>query len=543
MKTKIAVALTAALLMSSCAQTPYQPQVTAAQFAAAYQTINEHDFRQHVKTIASDEFGGRLPATPGEKLTLDYLTQQFAALGFKPGNGDSYLQAVPMVAITADPNMTLTLGKRQLAYKTDMVMGTSRVSHQQAINDSPLVFVGYGINAPEYGWNDYQGLDVKGKTVVILVNDPGFETGDASKFTGKAMTYYGRWTYKFEEASRQGAAGAIIVHETAPASYGWSVVQNSWSGPQYGLKNANNNMDRVAVEGWITEQAARDLFADAGLNFDTEKAKAVANNYHQTLPLSASVTVNASYKESQSYNFIATLPGTDARQEHIVYSAHWDHLGTDPNKEGDNIYNGAHDNATGTAGLIEVAQAFSHLPSLHRSVTFVAVTAEEQGLLGSKYYAAHPVIPMQNTVANINMDSLSLLGRAKDINVVGFGKSTMDDHLQKAAVKQSRMVAGDPAPERGGFYRSDHFSFAKMGVPALYAGGGNEPVDDATARYKKRMKVILTGCYHQACDNYRDSWDVSGAIEDMQLLFDVGVQLADSDIWPSWKAGAEFKRQ
>ncbi len=386
---------------------------------------------------------------------------------------------------------------------------------------------------------------MKGKTVVMLVNDPGFANPESGKFTGEAMTYYGRWTYKYEEASRQGAAGAIIIHETAPASYPWSVVENSWSGPQFGFQKENNNMDRVAVEGWVTVDVAKELFQKAGLDFDTAKKKAAEGAYHVDMGnLSASVTVKNTIKKSTSYNFIATLPGSKKSDEHIIYSAHWDHLGTDPNRKGDQIYNGAHDNASGTGGMIEVAEAFTKLPTRpSRSITFLAVTAEEQGLLGSKFYAANPVIPAEKTVANINMDSLNLLGKVKDISVVGIGKSELDEMLETAAKAQDRVVSGDPRPAAGGYYRSDHFAFANMGVPAMYAGGGTEARDEETETYRKRMGLVLRGCYHQPCDRYREEWDLSGAIQDLQLFFKVGYDVSEQDAWPKWKATAEFQRK
>ncbi len=516
-----------------------------AAVAKAYDSINAEQLASHIKVLASDEFGGSAPSSEGEKLTLAYLTKQFKALGLVPGNNGSYLQEVPLVSIEADSNMSLNIGGKDYQYKKDMVMGTARISELQTLDKSQLVFVGYGVNAPEYNWNDYEGLDVKGKTVVMLVNDPGFATKDPAVFTGDAMTYYGRWTYKFEEASRQGAAGAIIIHETAPASYPWSVVENSWSGPQFGFQKENNNMDRVAVEGWVTVDVAKELFSKAGLDFEQEKAKAAMGAYHTDLKgLDASITVKSKIKKSTSYNFIATLPGSETPAEHVIYSAHWDHLGTDPNRKGDNIYNGAHDNASGTAGLIEVAEAFTSLakkPS--RSITFLAVTAEEQGLLGSKFYAAHPVIPANQTVANINMDSLNLLGKVTDINVVGIGKSSLDNTLATAAKAQNRTVAGDPHPASGGYYRSDHFAFANMGVPAMYAGGGTTPRDEATANYRKRMSLVLKGCYHQPCDRYRDEWDLSGAVQDLQLFFQVGYDVSEQKEWPTWQATSEFQRK
>ena len=541
MKKLLSLSLLSTLVLAGCATTA----LNQTDFESAYNTINSEQLTTHIKAFASDEFGGRGPSTEGEKLTLAYLTKHFKELGYQPGNGDSFLQEVPLVSLEASPEMGLTIGDKTYQYKKEMVMGSSRISEFEAIENSELVFVGYGVNAPEYNWNDYKDVDVKGKTVVILVNDPGFATKDPELFTGDAMTYYGRWTYKYEEASRQGAAGAIIVHETAPASYPWSVVENSWTGPQFGFQKENNNMDRVAVEGWITNDVAIEIFKNAGLDFTKQKQLAAKSSHHVDLgDLTASVSVKNTIKKSISNNFIATLPGSEKADEHIIYSAHWDHLGTDPTKKGDKIYNGAHDNATGTAGMIEVAEAFASLPkNPKRSITFLAVTAEEQGLLGSKYYAANPVISPKSTVANINMDSLNLLGRVKDVSVVGIGKSELDDMLAVAATKQNRTIGGDPKPSSGGYYRSDHFAFASMGVPAMYAGGGTLPIDDATATYRKRMGLILRGCYHQACDHYRKGWDLSGAVQDLKLFYHVGFDLSEQKDWPKWDNKSEFQRK
>ena len=541
MKRYFSLTLITTAILAGCATT----SITSDDVAKGYNSIQADEIAKHVKVLASDEFGGRAPSSEGEKLTLDYLTKEFTVLGFEPGNGDSFFQEVPLVSLEADSDMVLNIGGKDYQYKKDMVMGSSRISAQEGIENSELVFVGYGVNAPEYNWNDYEGLDVKGKTVVMLVNDPGFATKDPDLFTGDAMTYYGRWTYKYEEASRQGAAGAIIIHETAPASYPWSVVENSWSGEQFGFVKDNNNMDRVAVEGWVTVDVAKELFTKAGLDFDTAKAEAAKGAYHVDMgDLAATVNVKNTIKKSVSYNFIATLPGSKTPDEHIIYSAHWDHLGTDKNRKGDQIYNGAHDNATGTAGMIEVAEAFTKLGKRpDRSMTFLAVTAEEQGLLGSKYYAANPVIPANKTVANINMDSLNLLGKVKDISVVGIGKSQMDEILATAAKEQGRTVSGDPKPSSGGYYRSDHFAFANMGVPAMYAGGGSEAFDEETANYRKRMSLVLRGCYHQPCDRYRDEWDLSGAVQDLQLFYKVGFDISQQNQWPTWNENSEFQRK
>ncbi|WP_289027991.1 M28 family metallopeptidase [uncultured Paraglaciecola sp.] len=539
-----ALSLITIFTLSACQNSQTTETSQVDNFDEVYTQINTQDLKTHIKTLASDEYEGRLPTTIGEQKTLDYLVSEFKALGYQPGNGDSYLQPVELIEMTADPDMTLTIGDNHLAYKEGMIASTKREQNLVELKESDLVFVGYGVNAPEYNWNDYEGLDVKGKTVVILVNDPGFENPASGKFQGKTMTYYGRWSYKYEEASRQGAEAAIIVHETKPASYGWSVVANSWSGAQYGLVSKNGNADRVAVEGWLTLESAQKVFADAGLDFTAEKELAKAGPYNKALNLKASVTVKNSFKTSESYNVIASLPGADSPDEHVIFTAHWDHLGKDETKEGDQIYNGAHDNATGVAAALVMAKAYANLNiKPQRSTTFLIVTAEEQGLLGSKYYSEHPIIPLDKTVANINMDAMSVLGKTKDVAVIGMGKSELETYLAKAAKRQNRYLVEEGHPEAGYYYRSDHFSFAKQGVPALYAKGGEVPVDEATAQYRKRTNVIVRGCYHQVCDQFRESWDLSGIEEDAQLLFKVGYDLLSSDDWPNWAETSEFQRQ
>jgi Zn-dependent M28 family amino/carboxypeptidase len=518
-------------------------QAPTNNFQQVYDQIKAKELAEHTKVLSSDEFEGRLPTTEGEQKTLDYLVTEFKRLGLEPGNGDSFFQPVKLLEITADPDMTMQLGSQSLKYKEGMVAGTRREQEKVALNDSELVFVGYGVNAPEYDWNDYEGLDVNGKTVVILVNDPGFENPDSGKFQGTTMTYYGRWSYKYEEASRQGAEGAIIVHETAPASYGWSVVANSWSGPQYGLVTDNGNADRVAVEGWITVDAAQQLFAEAGKDFAAMKAEALQGPMAEPLGLTVSVEVNSSLERSESQNVIATLPGSERPDEHIIYTAHWDHLGKDESLDGDHIYNGAHDNATGTAALLTMAKAFANLNQRpERSLTFLAVTAEEQGLLGSAFYAENPVIALDKTVANLNMDAMNILGRTKDVAVVGQGKSELEDYLQKAVKRQGRFLTGEDRPEAGYYYRSDHFSLAKKGVPALYAKGGTEAWDEDTARYRKRAQVITRGCYHQVCDQFRENWDFRGVQQDTRMFFEVGYDIANSENWPDWYPVSEFQR-
>lgn len=538
-----AICLSSLFTLAACQNSQTTEASKVDNFEEVYKQIDTQDLKTHMKTLASDEYEGRLPTTIGEQKTLDYLVSEFKALGYQPGNGDSYLQAVELIEMTAAPDMTLTIGENNFAYKEGMIASTKREQNLVELKNSDLIFVGYGVNAPEYDWNDYEGLDVKGKTVVILVNDPGFESPESGKFQGKTMTYYGRWSYKYEEASRQGAEAAIIVHETKPASYGWSVVANSWSGPQYGLVSQNGNADRVAVEGWLTIESAQKVFADAGLDFATEKEHAKAGPYNKALGLTASITVKNNFQTSQSNNMIATLPGTNSPDEHVVFTAHWDHLGKDETKEGDQIYNGAHDNATGVAAALVMAKAYASLNiKPKRSATFLIVTAEEQGLLGSKYYSEHPIIPLDKTVANINMDAMSVLGKTKDVAVIGMGKSELEAYLEKAAKRQNRYLVQEDHPEAGYYYRSDHFSFAKQGVPALYAKGGTEPIDEATAKYRKRTNVIVRGCYHQVCDQFRENWDLSGIQEDAQLLFEVGYDLVSSDDWPKWAETSEFQR-
>ncbi|MDT0581930.1 M28 family metallopeptidase [Brumicola blandensis] len=547
-KSGFTLALSAAMLLSlgACSQQSEDAVSEAPQannFEEVYNSISTETLKQHTKTLSSDEFGGRLPTTPGEKMTLDYLTTELTKVGFEPGNGDSFFQQVDLMQITASPDMTLTLGENKLAYKEDMVAGSKREVSEINLSDSEVIFLGYGVNAPEYDWNDYEDIDVKGKTVIVLVNDPGFASPEGELFQGSTMTYYGRWSYKYEEASRQGAEAVFIVHETAPASYGWSVVANSWSGPQYGLVTPDGGASRVAVEGWISREAAVKLFADAGLDFDEQKDYAAQGAYSEPLNLTASVTVKNDFEKSKSYNVLATLPGSEKPDEHIIYTAHWDHLGTDETKEGDQIYNGAHDNATGTAAILAMAEAFSKLnENPKRSVSMLVVTAEEQGLLGSKYYAENPVIPLDKTVANINMDAMNVLGRTKDVAVIGMGKSELETYLDKAVKRQGRVLTQEDTPQAGYYYRSDHFSFAKLGVPALYAKGGSEPIDEATADYRKKTNLVVRGCYHQVCDQFREGWDFGGIQEDTQMLFEVGYDIANSDDWPKWAPTSEFQR-
>lgn len=533
------LSLCAFALLSACSQHPSNiNDISDVSF-------NEERFRQDIKTLASDEFEGRAPTTKGEQLTLSYLSKAFAEMGLEKPNGKDYLQAVPMVSYTASEQQTIRLADLQLKHRQDVVLGSRHDIAKIEINQAPLVFVGYGINAPEYQWNDYQDIDMTGKIAVILVNDPGFARPNSGKFDGKAMTYYGRWSYKFEEASRQGALGAIIIHDTKPASYPWSVVQNSWTGAQQDLvHSAAEQAKRVKVEGWITYDVATKLFDKAGLSLATLSDRAAASAINLPLKQTASITFDNKAEYANSYNVVATLPGNNRPDEHILFTAHWDHIGVDTSKDGDQIYNGALDNASGTAGILEIARQFAKQVKngqpLARSVTFIATTGEEQGLLGSRYYAANPIYPLNKSVAVFNLDSTNIYGRTTDYTIVGKGKSELENYLIDALKSQNRTAKREKYPESGGFFRSDHFSFAKEGVPAVFAGGGSEPIDEATAQYKAQMKLKMKGCYHNVCDEYREDWDLSGALEDLAIFYQAAAALGNNHDWPGYFKGTEF---
>ncbi|MCG8603806.1 M28 family metallopeptidase [bacterium] len=513
----------------------------------AEQKMTAEGLAKNIETLASDEFEGRGPSSRGEIKTINFLKDEFQKFGLKPGNVDSYFQDVPLVAITADPSTKLTINgqgwQQTFSYGEEFMAWTKRVVGKVSIRNSEMVFVGYGVVAPEYNWNDYAGLDVKGKTVVILVNDPGYATQDPLVFKGNSMTYYGRWTYKYEEAARQGAAGALIVHETGPAGYPWEVVTGSWSGAQFDLVSEDNNMSRCSVEGWITHDSARLLFEKAELDFEQLKGDAAKPNFKAVpLAMTAGLTLQNNIEHSDSKNVIAVLPGSQRPDEHVFYVAHWDHFGMDTSKEGDNIYNGALDNATGTAGLIELTKAFTALEKPpERSIAFLAVTAEEQGLLGSKHYAENPIYPVTKTVAAINMDGLNIYGKMKDVTIIGYGNSDLDDYLRGEAAKQTRVVRPDPEPEKGYFYRSDHFSFAKQGIPSLYADKGIDHVEHGAQWTLEQDSLYTAERYHKPSDEFDPNWDLSGAIDDLKLLFRVGHRLSNESTFPNWKEGTEFK--
>jgi Zn-dependent M28 family amino/carboxypeptidase len=542
-----AAALTACKGEDAPATTPAADTAKPAGFAFK-DALDPADFAEHVRVLASDDFEGRAPGTPGEEKTVAYLKAQFERMGLKPGNGDSYFQVVPMMETTADESTAMTLdvnGKpRTLAFGTDMVIGTRTGQQEVKIDGSELVFVGYGVDAPEQNWNDYAGVDVKGKTVVMFVNDPGFHSKDPALFEGKRMTYYGRWTYKFEEAGRKGAAAALIIHDTEGASYGWDVVKNSWSGAQYDLRAADDPAPRVPLQGWITGEQAKTLFADAGLDLDAMRAAAGKRGFKPVpLPAKASVTLKSTIAEKESRNVLALLPGSERPEEAVVYMAHWDHLGKHDGEDGDNIYNGAVDNATGVAGILEIAEAMAKGAKPKRSALFVAVTLEESGLLGSKYYVAHPSIPLDRTVGVINIDAMSVSGRTRDLTVVGKGNSELEDILKPIAERQGRTLVEESNPAGGYYFRSDHFNFAKAGVPALYADGGTDLLEGGTAAGEAAGKDYNEHRYHKPDDEYDPAtWKLDGTMQDLATLFEVGLALVhDTNLWPNWYKGNPFR--
>jgi Zn-dependent M28 family amino/carboxypeptidase len=510
----------------------------------------EADYRKHIEVLSSDAFEGRAPGTEGEKKTLAYLEQQFRAAGLQPGIGSSFLQPVPVVEIMphADATMQVTgPGGQSLALRNadDVVVWTRRPVPSTSIANAEVVFAGYGIVAPEYGWDDYAGLDVRGKLVLALVNDPGYATQDPKLFTGNAMTYYGRWDYKFAEAVRQGAAGLLVIHETKAAGYPWDVPRNGATKPQFDLRIDDYTAKRLALEGWITEDAASRVLSAAGMDFAALKKAASTRGFKgKATGVTASMSVRNDVRNAVSYNVVGMVPGRKRPDEAFVYTAHWDHLGQTPNsKPGeDAIFNGAQDNATGVSALIELGRAFAATkPAPERSVMFVAVTAEESGLLGSEYFAAHPPIPVTQMAAGLNMDNLYSVGRTRDITVIGFGKSELEDDLRAAAAKQGRVPAQEPSPEKGFYYRSDHFNLAKAGVPMLYTKAGIDSPTQGADYGKRWLEDYTAKKYHKPADEYSADWDVSGTLQDLQLYYDVGLGIADSSRWPNWYPGVEFR--
>jgi len=505
---------------------------------------------QHTKVLSSDEYEGRAPGTKGEELTVKYLSDQFKKAGLQPGNTDgTYVQKVPLVGITPTPApLVFRKGAQQqtLKWKDDVVAWTKHVADSASIENSELVFVGYGVVAPEFKWDDYKGVAVKGKTLVMLINDPAVPDPsnpselDPKTFGGKAMTYYGRWTYKYEIGAQKGAAGILIVHETGPAGYGFNVVQGK-TGEQFDLVTPDKNMGRAAIEGWITLDQGRKLLQMAGQDFDALKKQAATRDFKPVpLGVTASMTIGNKLRTIDSRNVIGKLPGADPKlkDEYVVYTAHWDHFGKTP----EGIFHGAEDDALGCAALIEMAKAFQKAPAPpRRSILFLSVTAEEQGLLGSEYYSKMPIYPLSKTVADINMDSWNVHGRTKDVILVGFGASDLDDYARDAAAEQGRIVHGDAEPEKGFYYRSDHFNFAKQGVPAMDYGGGVDYIGKPADYGKKVRDEWTEQRYHTPKDVVMPEWDLSGMREDLKVLFAVGYRVAQADKMPEWKPGNEFR--
>lgn len=507
--------------------------------------IDSVTIEQHLAKLASDEFEGRKPFSAGETKTVNYLVDAFKNMGLQPGNGDSYIQKVPLVEVTGTPDERIQVKRNgtnmlSLQQGDNIVTYTEKIEEVTSLENSELVFCGYGIVAPEYGWNDYEGIDMTGKTAVVMVNDPGFESGDDALFKGNTMTYYGRWTYKYEEAARQGAAGCLIIHETNAAGYPWFVVKSSWSG---GKLNLESELPKCEVQGWITLTTASDIFkaSDKGKGF---LGKARSKDFKPIpLGLSISTEVKNNFKRDVSQNVVAMLPAVEESDEYIIYSSHWDHLGIGEVVNGDSIYNGALDNASGTSSLLGIAQAFSELPEPpKRNVVFLMVTAEEQGLLGSAYYAENPIFEPQQTIANLNIDGVNFYGATNDLSIVGYGQSEMDDITEEEAKKQGRYVTPDAQPEKGFFFRSDQFSFAKIGIPVLYVDSGMDHKAKGKEYAKEQLDQYTAERYHRPADHYvSGTWNLSGMMEDAQLFFNIGERLANSGEYPEWKEGSEFK--
>jgi Zn-dependent M28 family amino/carboxypeptidase len=526
----------------------------ALRLQPAREAITPDGLLAHIKVLASDEFEGRAPGTKGEELSVKYISDQFKKIGLKPGNPDgTYTQEVPLAGIKSEPRMSFTIGDKtiDLKYPDDFVASSARLQPEIKVDKCDVVFVGYGIVAPEYGWDDYKDVDVRGKTLLMLIGDPPIpDSKDPSKldekmFKGKAMTYYGRWTYKYEIAAQKGAVAAIIVHETQPAAYPWQVVRSSWGKENFELDNPNKNMDAVSARSWITLDVAKKIVADCGQDFEALKKTAVTKDFRPvTLNAKAGIQIKQQIREFKSHNVIGKLEGSDAKlkDEYVIYTAHWDHLGRHPELQGDQIFNGAIDNASGVASVIQIAAAFMKVnPPPKRSVLFMATTAEEAGLLGAKFYAEHPLYPLEKTLADINIDGVNPWGKTRDLEDLTDRNSTLDDLLGEAAARQGRVMKPNSEPEKGGFYRVDSFEFAKAGVPVLHAARGIEIIGKPPEYGKQKRDEFVAKHYHQPSDEVDPGWDLSGAVQDVQLLFEVGYQVANGDKFPEWKAGSEFK--
>lgn len=547
-------ALPASLILLAACATPTATGPAEAQLGL----ISGTALLDHIKVLSSDDFEGRAPGSEGEKKTVAYLTQQFRQIGLAPGNPDgSYLQPVPLTGVLAKPTLTINAGGKTITprFPDDFVAFTFRNQPQVSVNHSDLVFVGYGVQAPEFGWDDYKGADLRGKTLVMLINDPPVPDPkdptrlDPTMFGGDAMTYYGRWTYKYEMAAKMGAAAALIVHETVPAAYPYDVVRNSWTRENFGITEAAASADFPAVPGWLQLDQAKALFAAGGLDFARMKQAALSKDF-KPVPMhaQASFDVRTTVQQVASNNVVAKIEGSDPvlKNEVVVYSAHWDHLGMDtalPGPRAKQIYHGALDNASGVATLLELARAFKALPvAPKRTILFIATTSEEQGLLGARYYARHPLYPIANTLVYINMDGINAYGRTRDLRIIGSGKSDTDALVAKYAARQGRAALPDPRPERGGFYRADQFEFAKVGVPGVYLGSGTDFIGRPAAFGNTKSDEYTAHAYHKVDDVVQSDWDFSGAVEDAQLLFAVGYDIAQGGARPRWNAAAEFQR-
>ena len=538
------------IALSACAG---GEQIDRGRLEPALNSITSESMLAHIRTLSSDAFEGRAPGTPGEDSTVAWLTAQFKALGLAPGNPDgSYVQAVELIGYTGTSSASIRISNTSIPMRPndDFVAVARHDSSEINVADSEIVFVGYGVVAPEYGWDDYGEVDVRGKTVLIMVGDPPVPDPadsarlDSAMFRGKAMTYYGRWTYKYEMASAKGAAAAIIVHQTGPAGYPWEVVSGSWGQENLDIPGTGAST-RVPVEGWITEAKAREMFSASGRDFDGVLTLARTKEF-KPVPLfgTASWRVRNTTRRIQSRNVVAKLEGSDPtlKDEYVIYSAHWDHFGRNTKLQGDQILNGAVDNASGAAQMLEIAKAFTRLEAPpKRSILFLAVTAEEAGLLGAKHYAQHPLYPLDRTLANINIDAANPWGRTSDVVVIGLGNSTLDDVLDSVVTAAGRTIVPDPESEKGFFYRSDHFEFAKEGVPALYADGGVNFIGKPAGWGLQKRNEYTANDYHKPTDEIKPDWDLSGAVEDAQMFFEVGYRVAQSKTWPEWKPGTEFK--
>lgn len=551
------LSLAACILAASCGGSEPAPETTAATTSKSTPAaaIDQAAIMEHIKVLSSDEYEGRAPGTKGEDLTVNYLIEQSKQIGLQPGNPDgTYVQKVPLVGITGAEGQPFTVTedgqKRTFEWSDEVVAFTERVTDTAAISNSEMIFVGYGVTAPEYNWDDFKGVDVKGKTIVVLVNDPQVASAsdpsqlDPNVFNGKAMTYYGRWTYKYEKAAELGAAGVFIVHETGPAGYPYPVVQG-FLGERFSLVADDKNMGKAAIQGWFSLETAKEIFKMAGQDFDALKKQSISRDFKPVpLGLQASMTVKNTMRRIDSQNVVAKVEGSDARMksEYVIYSSHWDHLGVGEPVDGDRIYNGALDNASGISTLLEIARAFNQAqPKPKRSILFLFVTAEEQGLLGSEYYATHPLYPLEKTAANINIDGVNQWGETSDLTVIGMGASDLDDYLREAAATQNRTLIPDPESEKGFYYRSDHFNFAKVGVPALYTDTGVTFVGKDENYGTTKREEYTANDYHKPSDEIKPDWDLSGAIRDAQLLYLVGYNVANAEKFPEWKPGNEFK--